>query len=144
MAAALDEHGLLTEPRLFGRLERQIANVAHPPFEFCIVDEAQDIGVAESKRGSSSLADRVRGLLAHAITILPFDDAAAERYGSLCASLEPEGKPLDEPDLRIAAIALSRSLILITGNVRHFERVDGLEIQNWLDPESPRSGQTLQ
>ncbi len=156
MAAALDEHGLLTEPRLFGRLERQIANVAHPPFEFCIVDEAQDIGVAElrflaalgarraSKRGSSSLADRVRGLLAHAITILPFDDAAAERYGSLRASLESEGKPLDEPDLRIAAIALSRSLILITGNVRHFERVDGLEIQNWLDPESPRSGQTLQ
>ena len=60
------------------------------------------------------------------------------------ASLESEGKPLDEPDLRIAAIALSRSLILITGNVRHFERVDGLESQNWLDPESPRSGQTLQ
>ena len=97
-----------------------------------------------AKRGSSSLADRVRGLLAHAITILPFDDAAAERYGSLRASLESEGKPLDEPDLRIAAIALSRSLILVTGNVRHFERVDGLEIQNWLDPESPRSGQTLQ
>ena len=47
MAAALDEHGLLTEPRLFGRLERQIAKMAHPPFEFCVVDEAQDIGVAE-------------------------------------------------------------------------------------------------
>ena len=47
VAAALDEHGLLTEPRLFGRLERQIAKMAHPPFEFCVVDEAQDIGVAE-------------------------------------------------------------------------------------------------
>ena len=47
MAAALDEHGLLTEPRLFGRLERQLAKMAHPPFEFCVVDEAQDIGVAE-------------------------------------------------------------------------------------------------
>ena len=43
----MDEHGLLTEPRLFRRLERQIAKMAHPPFEFCVVDEAQDIGVAE-------------------------------------------------------------------------------------------------
>ena len=47
MAAALDEHGLLTEPRLFGRLERQLAKMARSPFEFCVVDEAQDIGVAE-------------------------------------------------------------------------------------------------
>ena len=44
---ALDERGLLTEPRLFGRLERRIAKLTHPPFEFCVVDEAQDIGVAE-------------------------------------------------------------------------------------------------
>ena len=47
VAAALDEHGLLTEPRLFGRLERQLAKMPRPPFEFCVVDEAQDIGVAE-------------------------------------------------------------------------------------------------
>ena len=47
VAAALDERGPLTEPRLFGRLERQIAKMAHPPFEFGVVDEAQDIGVAE-------------------------------------------------------------------------------------------------
>ena len=47
VAAALDEHGHLTEPRLFGRLERQLAKMARPPFEFCVVDEAQDIGVAE-------------------------------------------------------------------------------------------------
>ena len=47
VSAALDERGLLTEPRLFGRLERQLAKLAHPPFEFCVVDEAQDIGVAE-------------------------------------------------------------------------------------------------
>jgi superfamily I DNA/RNA helicase len=44
---ALDERGLLTEPRLFGRLERRLAKLTHPPFEFCVVDEAQDIGVAE-------------------------------------------------------------------------------------------------
>ena len=47
VAAALDERGLLTMPRLFGRLEHQLAKMARPPFEFCVVDEAQDIGVAE-------------------------------------------------------------------------------------------------
>ena len=47
VSAALDERGLLTEPRLFRRLERRLPKLAHPPFEFCVVDEAQDIGVAE-------------------------------------------------------------------------------------------------
>ncbi len=43
----LDERGLLTEPRLFRRVERHIAEGAHPPFEFCVIDEAQDIDVSE-------------------------------------------------------------------------------------------------
>ena len=43
----MDEHLLLTEPRLFGRVERRLAQMERPPFEFCVVDEAQDIGVAE-------------------------------------------------------------------------------------------------
>ena len=37
--------------------------------------------------------------------------------------------------LVIAAIALSRDLTLVTGNVRHFERVPGLRIENWLEPD---------
>ena len=43
----MDEHLLLTEPRLFGRVERRLAQMTRSPFEFCVVDEAQDIGVAE-------------------------------------------------------------------------------------------------
>ena len=44
---ALAERELLTEPRMFRRLERHVAEGTHPPFEFCVIDEAQDIGVAE-------------------------------------------------------------------------------------------------
>ena len=43
----LDERELLTEPRMFRRLERHVVEGARPPFEFCVIDEAQDIGVAE-------------------------------------------------------------------------------------------------
>lgn len=60
--------------------------------------------------------------------------SAAEVYGPLRAQLEGEGRRLDEPDLRIASIALSRELTLVTGRVRHFSRVPGLEVENWLAP----------
>lgn len=66
------------------------------------------------------------------IRVIPFDYAAAETYGWLRAMLERKGTPLADPDLRIASIALTRQLILITGNVRHFSRVPGLTIEDWL------------
>lgn len=85
-----------------------------------------------ARRGSPSLTRRVRELLESALSIVPFDRRAAEVYGELRAALEREGRRLAEPDLRIAAIARSRELTLVTGNVRHFERVPELAVENWL------------
>ena len=62
VSAALDERGFLTEPRLFGSLERRLPKLAHPPFEFCVVDEAQDIGVAELRFLAAVGAGRPDGL----------------------------------------------------------------------------------
>ena len=67
------------------------------------------------------------------ITILAFDRAAAETYGGLRAELERAGGPIGEPDTRIAAIAIARNLTVVTGNVRHFNRVPGLAVENWLE-----------
>jgi len=66
------------------------------------------------------------------IRILPFNRAAAETYGRLRAQLEEAGAPLAEPDLRIAAIALTHDLTMVTGNIRHFSRVPGLRTESWL------------
>jgi tRNA(fMet)-specific endonuclease VapC len=87
-------------------------------------------GVA--RKGSPELERRVRDVVLGALEIVPFDEAAAEVYGPLRAELERAGRRLDEPDLRIASIAKSRGLVLVTGNVRHFERVPGLKVENWL------------
>jgi predicted nucleic acid-binding protein len=87
-----------------------------------------------ARRGSDQLISRVREVLQLATVILPFDSEAAEIYGPLRAELERQGRRLDEPDLRIASIALSRELTLVTGNVRHFKRVPGLAVENWLEP----------
>ncbi|MDP2936065.1 MAG: type II toxin-antitoxin system VapC family toxin [Dehalococcoidia bacterium] len=71
------------------------------------------------------------------LPVLPFDAGAARRYGELRAWLERQGMSLGEADLRIAAIALSRGLTVVTGNVRHFSRIPGLPVENWfLEPGS--------
>ena len=44
---ALGEQGRVTEPGMFAQLAAKMAEAAHPPFDFCVIDEAQDIGVAE-------------------------------------------------------------------------------------------------
>ncbi|MDP2682368.1 MAG: type II toxin-antitoxin system VapC family toxin [Deltaproteobacteria bacterium] len=66
------------------------------------------------------------------INILTFDKASAYIYGKLRAELEKQGTPIGEPDLRIASIALSNRMVLITSNTKHFERIPGLSIENWL------------
>lgn len=84
------------------------------------------------RRRSPSLVDRIRDFALRGMRVLPFDRRAAEHYGSLRADLESQGRRLAESDLRIASIALARDLTLVTGNVRHFSRISGLRIENWL------------
>lgn len=84
------------------------------------------------KHPRPGLMQRVRDAVFSAAEILPFDETAAEVYGSLRADLEKRGRRLAEADLRIAAIALDRQLVLVTGNLRHFVRVPNLTVENWL------------
>lgn len=63
---------------------------------------------------------------------LPFDDAAADRYGEISAILKRWGIPISELDLQIASIALVHNLTLVTHNTRHFRRVPGLVIEDWV------------
>ncbi len=100
--------------------------------QFTTAITAGELLYGAAKRGSPELAERVRQLISSAVAVLPFDIAAAEIYGSLRWELEAEGKRLHEPDLRIASIVLASGLTLITGNVRHFGRVPGLPVENWL------------
>lgn len=112
-------------------LVRRLARVP-PPEQFTTAVTLGELLYGVAKRDSDRLRSRVRELVRGALTVLPFDERAAEAYGSLRAQLEAEGRRLDESDMRIASIALSRDLTLVTGNVRHFDRVPGLTVENWL------------
>ncbi len=64
--------------------------------------------------------------------ILPFDDTDAVEFGMIKTDLEKKGKIIGPMDLLIAGQAKSKKLILITNNVKEFERVEGLKIENWV------------
>lgn len=66
------------------------------------------------------------------INILSFDENAAKIYGKIRAEMEKKGIVLSERDMRISAIALHHNLTVVTGNTRHFSRVYGLRVENWL------------
>ena len=65
------------------------------------------------------------------LSILPFGAAAAAEYGGIRAYLQMRGTPIGPLDMLIAGHARAENLILVTNNVREFERVPGLELENW-------------
>jgi tRNA(fMet)-specific endonuclease VapC len=67
------------------------------------------------------------------LTVLPFDDLAAVEYGKICADLQRKGTPIGTMDMLIAAHSKAEHMVLVTNNVREFERVSGLEIENWAE-----------
>ena len=66
------------------------------------------------------------------LDVLEYDVKVASHYGDIRASLEKLGKPIGINDLHIAGHARSESLILVTNNLREFERVSGLRLENWI------------
>ena len=53
------------------------------------------------------------------------------RFGDIKANLELKGTRLADADIIIASTAIEEGFTLITGNVRHYSRIEGLEIENW-------------
>lgn len=82
---------------------------------------------------TAALLESIERALLPNLPVLPFDAFAARRYGEVRAKLEKEGTPIGDADMRIAAIALVRGFKVVTGNERHFRRVPGLEVENWME-----------
>jgi len=66
------------------------------------------------------------------VDVLPFDAAAAVEYGMIRADLQKKGMVIGSLDMLIAAHAKSQNLTIITGNTDEFNRVTGLDVENWL------------
>lgn len=96
------------------------------------------ITLAELEHGiaKSNYPQKNRASLARFLTILnvlPFDEAAAREYGQICSYLQKKGMPIGTMDMLIAGHARSLSCTIVTNNVREFERVANLKIENWTE-----------
>ncbi len=60
------------------------------------------------------------------------DEGIAEEFGKIKSSLISQGIPIEDFDILIAATAIKHNSVLVTNNFRHFERIPGLKLENWL------------
>lgn len=65
--------------------------------------------------------------------IAPFDEVCARAYGAIRNQLRLDGKPIGPNDMLIAATAMALQATLVSGNIREFSRVKGLQLENWYE-----------
>jgi tRNA(fMet)-specific endonuclease VapC len=87
-------------------------------------------GAEKSSRRAYNLEGIARFLAR--LDVLPFSAAAAVHYGQLRAELQRAGRPAGSLDMLIGAHARSEGLIVVTNNLREFERMPGLRVENWV------------
>ena len=120
------------KPRPPAALLRRLAHVPAAEQHVSTMTIAEIVyGACRSTRPAHFLRQLTDVLLPE-LQVVDFDAAAAFHAGRLRAELEGKGVPLPWPDLQIAAICLARDLTLVTANTRHFVRVPGLRVENWL------------
>lgn len=95
------------------------------------------ISVVELRHGAEKSQDPERAhgkldLFFRPMSILVFDEDAAETAGRVRADLDRRGIPIGDLDSLIAAHALANNLVLVSNNLREFERVPDLRTENWV------------
>ena len=87
-------------------------------------------GAAKSAKPEANAVLVVRFL--NTLPVLSPDLASARLFGEVKARLAAAGRIVADADLFIASVALSRSATLVTGNRKHYERIPGLVLEDWL------------
>jgi len=88
-----------------------------------------EYGIAKSSKAAEAEARLYAFLLP--FTIVDFDVKAARQHGRIRRDLCKVGTPIGVMDMLISAIAIANDMTLVTNNVREFERVGGLRLENW-------------
>lgn len=65
------------------------------------------------------------------LALVAFDADAARLFGKIKADLKQQGNIIMDADIMIAAITLANDLTLVTNNVKHFDRIVQLKVENW-------------
>jgi tRNA(fMet)-specific endonuclease VapC len=119
---------LVRDPQ--GAVAEHIARVGETNVCTSIV-VAAELRYGAAKRGSARLTQQLDVILT-AMDIVPFESPMDRVYADVRTALEQRGRPIGGNDLIIAAQALALDAVLVTDNVKEFEQVPGLKIENWV------------
>ncbi len=78
--------------------------------------------VDDNLKAVSGILDRLK--------LLDFTFRAAKHYGEIYSELKEKGELIGDMDILVASITLASNEKLITMNIKHFNRIKGLEIEN--------------
>lgn len=84
------------------------------------------VAKAENKKRKLEDIDRIQKIF----RIIPAYSAFKE-YGEIRYTLEHTGMRVDQFDLLIGATALHNKMTIVTSNIKHFNRIQGINIENW-------------
>jgi len=90
-----------------------------------------EYGVQKSQNQQSTRDTLIRFL--KPLNIINLDFSSVAESAAIRAQLENNGTPIGAYDLLIAGIARSRGVTLVTNNMKEFERVEGLLLENWIE-----------
>jgi predicted nucleic acid-binding protein len=95
-----------------------------------------ELRFGQSGLGPQDKRHRMIDLCLQQVPALPWTDETADAYGLLARTLRQQGRPIGAMDTLIAAHALAQGLVLVSHNVRHFEGIAGLQVQDWVAAQS--------
>ncbi len=132
MAYLLDSDTLIENLRNSARVRARLIEKASIPKAISVITYGELLyGAKVSKQAEKNLAI-IRGL-PDIFPIVGIGRSIMETFIDIKRNLEVEGRPLDDMDLLIAATALTLNYCLVTNNIRHFGRVAGLDLENWME-----------
>ena len=104
---------------------------SHSPEDLAISSMTEaELWFGALKGGRETNVTATTGLIEELGTVIPFESTAARIHARL--RLELRETPISPSDLVIASTALASHRTLVTGNVREFSRVPGLQVESWL------------
>ena len=133
MQAALLDTNVLSavmrqHPAALARARAYLA--VHQRLTFSIITRYEILRGLQAKKATAQLAAFDR--LSSVSTILPLTDAIVIRAATIYADLHQRGVLIGDADILIAATGLEHQLIVVTNNERHYQRIAGIQLENWL------------
>jgi tRNA(fMet)-specific endonuclease VapC len=127
------------KPRPAANLVKRLGSIPHKDQYISSITISEIVyGAVKSHRPEYHLRN-LEEILLPSVNIVVFDTKAAYICGRLRAKLEKKGQSLPLADLEIASISIANNFTLITGNSRHFARIDGLNTENWLTQQTQQT-----